>query len=472
MTHSTRYSSKDTFCLPEDSRYNVGSKVHNRNCSTVVPDLRSDSETSVRKHSCGNLDSTTDFLHRKMPLNTNERVDDTISGRLSKYESRRSGGVSMDYPTKHNPFYEQELLWQRGIDCQKQIQVKGKYGDFLYSKDDLVYDVERHALKKGNTIDEPREFLQHCNGIKRLQYKQPNLWPPNCQKIPPLQLQENELLKYPFTRQQQQLHHRKPWQQELQYRSSMQQHNLQPPQHQMRHVSHQEEQNHFHKKQDTQQQHHSNQQQLVQGLKLNQEEPRIIKTECYDGSPAPLIYSKTGFSFDEKFRSKHICEVEQDQFCLNTSDRNRIYERRQTVQHCEELAKNNFINGHSASAAGHSSPVYKLSHAQTPLQQQLHSLYFEKTESSSEKYCENHSQLTFSQAKVNLKNTSPRFDTSKGQMRPAVNCKVYNKNAICQCCGNKAKFLCSRCRRAWYCSEGCQVCICYLSSYGFKRIKI
>lgn len=45
-----------------------------------------------------------------------------------------------------------------------------------------------------------------------------------------------------------------------------------------------------------------------------------------------------------------------------------------------------------------------------------------------------------------------------GPLGPASGSNVGPANSVCRVCGKVAVFLCSSCRRVWYCNQQCQVC--------------
>lgn len=92
-------------------------------------------------------------------------------------------------------------------------------------------------------------------------------------------------------------------------------------------------------------------------------------------------------------------------------------------------------------------PILSLQGALQPQQQEMRLQSQAQQRSSSRPQ----SETDFQKRQGIMANHSPRPKVGEDRLRRPM------QEPKCELCGSTAKFLCSRCRGAWYCSEGCQV---------------
>ena len=404
---------------------------------------------------------------RLAPLLVNREEDKLRFDKSPNPDNIKKKTLSIEYSRRISSFNEREMS-QRDEEYLKRNQVNGKYGECVTHAHPMKEHLPQREREK-LSIDAPHDFIgqmQHFNNIHRAQHlphqqritQQQEQWQPRFHHRPLLPEQHTEHLKQPLL--QQQLYCRGKWQTELQMCHFKQQEELQPPQRTVQKHPQLAEQKICQKQQGLQHQYRFDQLPQQEGI-MKQKEPYEMKKEHQKSAWQKIDELRR--PSDERPLGKHDSAIEQEQFYLRQYQQLKLFKRQPITERSEKSVEDKFIGSPNRSCfkSGAQLQVYEPPHLQSPLRSHLPNpnQNHRGSRSLGDKMHQNHSQIPFSQVQLKARDTSPSFETSKisGRSVAKFNSDGHNVGAICQSCGKKAMFLCSRCMNAWYCSNSCQV---------------
>ena len=317
-------------------------------------------------------------------------------------------------------------------------------------------------LLRQRELEQRREFEREQELIKRQQMQQQqHQMQQHMQQQQLFQIQQTDQHK-PFQQQQHQILQHK---QQLQHQQQLQQ------QHQ-EYLKHQEMQHNLQQQQQMQQkQKELLKQQELEQIKQQQFEAlkRLDEEEIFRQQRVEWLRHQEQCRFvDERHLGQHAHEKQQRHLSyMQQLQRSGIQQQQITSQQYDIFVEEKFILSPTVAFAGQQSQPQSNQQMQKQLllqsQPQIGYQKSNAVESPLAAFDKEHKAFSgHRETEAKQMPTSPRFGSSKIKNQlPAINNSgssgALTADPLCQSCGTKANFLCSRCRNAWYCSENCQV---------------